>query len=354
MKTNKNTSRKKQYKLPPFKVKRVVSSLTQSQGWGIKQLRVPETWTVTQGEGITVMVIDTGYTDHPDLEGAIDKTKCRSFIPNEPDVMDLNGHSTHCCGIIGARDNGVGMVGVAPKCNIITVKVLGENGSGGHDIIRAGLEYAKKIKPDVISMSLGSPFNDIKTHSLIKDLYDMNIPVIAAAGNDGRDNAVNYPGKYPETICVTAYDKNGKPARFNSAGPQTDFSAPGVDIYSTWLNKEYAELSGTSMATPFIAGLVALLIAKHKKQEAETGKNDCKTVAQIKEHLVKYADDRGVVGKDAQWGYGVVDPYKLITNSSTDEIEAPPPIGPVNPPVRIGIRDIWMRFIGQIKRLFGV
>lgn len=319
--------------LYPFEVKKVLSTLSQTQGWGIKQLNVPEAWKITKGKGITVMVIDTGYTDHPDLNGAMMVAKSRSFLKHEPLINDLNGHSSHCCGIIGARNNDIGMVGVAPECNIITLKVLGSDGTGGFDAIRNALKYAIEVKPDVISMSLGSHSYDTEMHNLIKQLHKMNIPVIAAAGNDGKKqigrhviDTINYPAKYPEVICVAAFDKYGYPAGFNSYGSDNiDFSAPGVDIYSTWINHEYVSISGTSMATPFVAGLVALLLAKHRKQELITGLNDCKTVDQIKEHLIKYTDDKGVVGKDLHWGYGVVDPVKLIQALENEDVTSPPP-----------------------------
>jgi len=309
------------FKLPPYKVEDVVSTLAQATGWGIKQLNVPVTWTVTQGEGITVLVLDTGCSYHPDLSNTIILNKSKSFVPGEPSILDENGHSTHCCGIIGASNNNMGMVGVAPGCKIITGKVLGTGGSGSFKSIAEGLEYAIKIKPDVVSMSIGSSVSNSRMHKAIKKLYELNIPIIAAAGNDGASNAVNYPGKYEETICVTAFDAKGAPAGFNSTGDKVDFSAPGVDIYSTWLDNRYVKLSGTSMATPFITGLVCLLLAKHKKQEKDTGKNDCKTVQQIKEHLIKYADDKGIVGKDDIWGYGVIDPQRLI--AETESISIP-------------------------------
>jgi subtilisin family serine protease len=330
--------------LYPYEVQEEVSTLSQSQGWHVKQLRVPETWTVTRGKGKVVMVIDTGYTDHVDLEGAMDKSKSKSFLPNETSITDKNGHSTHCSGIIGARDNSRGCVGVAPECTIITVKVLGENGSGSFHAIRRSLEYAIQIKPDIISMSLGSHSYDSEMHRLIKKLYEMDIPIVAAAGNDGRGNAVNYPAKYEDVICVTAFDSRGRPARFNSTGPEADFAAPGVDIYSTWLKGRYVKLSGTSMATPFIAGLVTLLLAKHEDQEAKTGKNDCKTVKQIKEHLIKYADDKGVVGRDDTWGYGVIDAVEAIT-AAEDGAPVPDPTPAPKPPRK---RPWWRRFWGWL------
>lgn len=278
--------------------------------WGIDQLNVPDTWKVTKGKGVSVMVIDTGLSDHRNLSGAINRNKSKNFCPTET-LLDENGHSTHCCGIVAARgrDN---VWGVAPEAEIIVVKALDRDGYGSVTEVIKALKYAKEVKPDVISMSLGFGYRHPVMQDVIKELYEMNIPIIAAAGNDGNGNKVDFPAKFQEVICVGAYSKDGKPAWFSNQSDNVDFSAPGVDIYNTWLHNEYASISGTSMATPFVAGIVALLIAKHRKQEKETGKNDCKTVKQIKEHLIKYADDKGVVGKDKAWGYGVIDINELI------------------------------------------
>jgi subtilisin family serine protease len=338
-------------KLPPFKVKNIVSTLSQVHGWGIKQLNVPTTWSITKGEGIIVMVIDTGYCNHSDLEEAIIVDKCKSFVENEKDITDYSGHSCHCMGIVGARDNDIGMVGVAPECKIISVKVLGADGTGDLDGIIKALKYAIKIKPHVINMSLGTSEDNPQIHKLIKKLYDLNIPIIAAAGNDGRKNSVNYPAAYPETICVTAYDKNGKPAKFNSTGKETEFSAPGVDIYSTWLNNKYGVLSGTSMSAPFMTGLVALLLSKHMKQEVSTGKNDCKTIPQIREHLKKYSDSKGIIGHDENWGYGVVDPVKLIYGNEeiSDEIEEESKLSTVVPETNF---NIFKKIISWFRGIF--
>lgn len=336
--------------LLPFTVKRVVTALSQSHGWGIKQLNVPDTWPITKGKGKTALIIDTGCPDHPDLEGAILVEASRSFVSCEPSIYDLNGHGSHVAGIIGARDNDTGMVGVAPECTMVAAKVLGENGSGDFSAIRKALKYAKTLRPDVINMSLGSSDYDKEMHDLVKDLYEMNIPIIAAAGNDGEGNAVNYPAKYPEVICVTAFDKNGNPASFNSTGPEANFSAPGVDIYSTWIDKKYVEISGTSMATPFVTGLVLLLLAKHAKQEAETGKNDCRTVEEIRQHLIKYADDKGVVGRDETWGYGVINPSKLASDETITEN-----ISTSMPPIeKLGILQIVFNVLKKVfNRLNG-
>lgn len=301
-----------EFVLPPFTVTHVVQTLSQVHGWGIEQLHVPDTWKITKGKNIRCLVLDTGFSDHVDLEGGIDKDASRDFVNEGLD--DLNGHSTHCLGIIGARDNSAGMVGVAPECTLITGKILNKQGTGGLNPIVKALQWARHLKPDVVSMSVGAPIYNRYIHTEIQRLYQMNIPVICAAGNNPKA-PVSFPAAFPETIAVTAYDKNGKPAFFNSIGEQVDFSAPGVDIYSTYLRQSYAELSGTSMSTPFMAGLVCLLLSKHRIQEEETGKNDCITVDQIKEHLIKYADDKGIVGKDHNWGYGVVNPREMFLHA---------------------------------------
>lgn len=308
-------------KLPPVEVNEELGTLSQRIDWGLRQLNVPKTWSITKGDGITVMVIDTGHPVHPDIgDNAIEGKNC---IPNEP-IIDENGHQLHCTGIICAKDNETGMVGVAPNAKCISVKALNKNGSGSYQGLTEALDYAIEMKPDLVSMSLGGSAPSTAMHSRIKKLYSMNIPVVCAAGNSG-DGGVNYPAAFDETIAIAAYDKYGNVARFSSKGEKVEWAAPGVNIYSTYLNNGYASLSGTSMACPFIAGVVALMLAKHKKQEAETGKNDCKTVAQIREHLLKYTNDKGEVGRDNSWGYGVIDVERLINDGKVKPKPSPTP-----------------------------
>jgi subtilisin family serine protease len=317
---------KHEIKLPNYNINEKLGSLSQRIDWGLKQLNVPKTWSITKGDGITVMVIDTGHPIHPDIgDNAIEGKNC---IPDEP-LKDENGHQLHCTGIICAKDNQTGMVGVAPEAKCISVKALNKSGSGSYQGLAEALDYAIEMKPDLISMSLGGSSPSSAMQSRIKKLYDMNIPVICAAGNSG-DGGVNYPAAFDETIAVAAYDKYGRVANFSSKGEKVEWAAPGVNIYSTFLNNGYASLSGTSMACPFIAGVVALMISKHRKQENATGKNDCKTVAQIREHLLKYTNDKGEVGRDNSWGYGVIDVEKLIK----DGVETEPTPTPTNTPTK--------------------
>jgi subtilisin family serine protease len=331
--------------LPPVKITMVVSTLSQTQDWGIKQLRIPDTWSVTKGAGEMVLVIDTGMPLHTDLLGAITVSQCKTFIPEE-DTIDYQGHSTHCCGIIGARNNDFGCVGVAPECQIVTYKALNKDGIGGSNSIVDALNAAILLKPSVISMSLGCALPDEEQERLIKKLYDMNIPIIAAAGNEG-SQGTGYPASYKEPISIGAYDKNKSIAYFSSIG-KVDFCMPGVDIYSTFINNKYCQMSGTSMATPYMAGVVALLLAKHRKQEKETGKNDCKTVEQIIEHLKKYSIDVGPTGKDEWFGYGIIDVNKMITTvESVDKpIVVDPYLGFGTPTKWQKVKDwFWKTFV---------
>ena len=339
-KKGKKPIKDKPFKLPPHEYKSVITTLSQKQGWGIKQCNVPKTWTITQGEGETVMVIDTGWSNHSDLG----ENSVKGICTVDGRIDDKEGHGTHCAGIIAAKNNTSGMVGVAPKAKVVAVKALGDDGSGSFAAIAKALEYAIETKPTVISMSLGAPSCTGRVEKAIKKLYEMNIPIICAAGNDGK-RGVDYPAKYPETIAVAAYDKSGNIANFSAVGKEVDWAAPGVNIYSTYLNDKYAILSGTSMACPFVAGIVALLISKHKKQEERTGKNDCKTIEQIKEHLLKYTVDKGIIGKDNNFGYGMLDVEKLIVEGSS--ADNPAIIVPDKPQVS------WLtKLFGWFKSIF--
>ena len=335
-----NKIMKDEVRLPDFKVEEVFNSFSQSLDWGLKHHNIPNTWKVTQGEGITIAVIDTGMPDHVDIgDNAIEGD---NFIAEE-DIYDYNGHQTHCVGIISAKNNEEGYVGVAPKAKCVCIKALNKNGSGSYFQIAQALESVVKLKPDVVSMSLGGTQASPEMHKFIKELYKMNIPVVCAAGNSAFQG-VGYPAAFPETIAVASYDKYGKISYFSSRGPEVDWAAPGSDIASTFLNNTYAVLSGTSMACPFMAGVIALMIAKHRKQEKETGKNDCKTVEDIRNHLLKYTNDKGTIGKDNDWGYGVLDVEALITGEPEPEPEpepkpepepeppSPPDMTPPSPP----------------------
>ena len=294
--------KKEEIRLPEYKVEEVYTSFSQTTDWGLSKLNIPKIWKESTGQNVIIGVIDTGYPDHPDIsDNAI---KGKSFITNES-IEDKHGHQTHCVGIISAKDNNQGMVGVAPDAKCLCVKGLSNSGSGSNSGIAKSIEYCISKNVDLISMSLGGRSPSPEIQSAVRKAYIKNIPVICAAGNSGF-SGVNYPAAFEECIAVAAYSKDDKIARFSSRGKQVEIAAPGVNIFSTYKDKGYARLSGTSMACPFVAGVVALLISKGKKD----GK--IHTVDEIRELLRSHADDMGSAGKDSDWGYGIIDADSML------------------------------------------
>ncbi|MEP6944875.1 MAG: S8 family serine peptidase [Acidobacteriota bacterium] len=188
------------------------------------------------------------------------------------DPMDDNGHGTHCAGIIGAEgDNGEGIAGVNWHVKIMPLKFLGRGGFGSTDDAIEAINYAidrKKhgVNIRIISASWGSTTNSKALEDTIRAAGDAGILFVAAAGNDGSDNdrRPHYPSNYdlPNVISVAALDRSDNLASFSNFGVKTvHVAAPGKDILSTWLNDAYREASGTSMATPYVSGVAALIVA---------------------------------------------------------------------------------------------
>ena len=228
------------------------------QPWGIRRVGAAAAWTRYQGAGVKVAVIDTGIDDsHPDLAGVV----AGGFNALEPgkEWKDDEGHGTHVAGTIAALRDGKGVVGVAPKARLYAVKVLDKNGNGTYSDIIAGLEWATKNGMDVANMSLGAPEGNEPLHKAVIAAEKAGLVLVAAAGNED-GGPVTYPGAYPETIAVGASNNQDAWAKFSSKGPQVAVIAPGEDIKSTVPGGSYAEMSGTSMASPHIAGMAALLV----------------------------------------------------------------------------------------------
>lgn len=223
-----------------------------------------------RGRGATVLVIDTGApmwrrplarkpSIHPDLEGALRIADCRSFVPHEPENFDFNGHGTAVCGIIAARDNRFGIVGYAPECEIVCFKAADRTGHGESAWLRAALDAAAELRPDAVSISLGMPNG---THILVKPLRrlrELGVAVFAGAGNNGPDAKMDAPARMDGVVSVGALGKDGEIAPFSSGGRAADELFPGEGIYTTWLRGGYAEVSGTSFATPAAAAMEALM-----------------------------------------------------------------------------------------------
>lgn len=305
--------------IPKTEVKEIgtIDQLSEIYGWGIKDLKIPDLWSTTKGKGSVVMVMDSGFTGHPDIGDNEIKKLSKSFIKET--ITDRNGHGTHLTGIIGAKLNSSGIVGVAPECKIISVKVLNKHGRTNDEILERALEYAVKVKPDVINMSLGSYDPQPSLEPLYKKLiYELNIPIVCAAGNEGK-KGVMYPARYPYTISVGSYKEDRTLSDFSAFSElgHINFVAPGDEILSTYLKKQYAVMSGTSMAAPFVSGILALLISKCKEEGRSYTSEKLRTL------LASVSIDMGAVGKDEKFGNGIIDVRAAIREIEGLGIEVP-------------------------------
>ena len=296
------------FRLPPLAVETTYRSLSETIDWGLSMVGVPEQWQQTRGQGIRVAVLDTGIDEnHVDLAEAIDDA--RDFTRSRSGPIDKQGHGTHVAGTIAARQNDVGVIGVAPECRLLVGKVLGDDGSGTAAGVAAGIDWACDSGAQIISMSLGSARSSEVIHAAIVRATEKGRFVICAAGNDGRPSSVNYPGRWSNTIAVAAVDRSGRVTRFSSRGAEVDVSAPGQDVLSTYLNGGYAKLSGTSMAAPMVAGVVTLMLSKHVNHG---GRTPVTNTHQLREHLRRTSTDAGPRGHDPAYGWGLINPASML------------------------------------------
>jgi major intracellular serine protease len=269
----------KKAKLTPFKIVEVDATIQADQlPYGIKEVEAHEIWKQGEkGEGVVIAILDTGIdTNHPDLKERI--IDGRNFTPEGGvnDFEDNNGHGTHVAGIIGASEDGGGVVGIAPKCKLLICKVLDADGSGSFDGIIKGMEYARKWRGAngervrIMNLSLGGSFDLPDLHEAVKKAVHDDICVVVASGNEGDGDEKSmehgFPGRYNECIQVAASDEKNKLAVFSNNNLEIDVIAPGVNILSTYPKSSYARLSGTSMATPHISGILALVINMGEKK----------------------------------------------------------------------------------------
>lgn len=287
---------------------------------GDNQINVSSVWNAGfTGQGVRVAILDTGITTaHPELAGRI--VACKTEVVGTASCEDDNGHGTHVAGIAGAQGVNSAAKGVAPNISFMSDKVLDSSGSGSLSQVIAGIQWATYgtdgnlgtgDEAHVISMSLGTSQTWKRTNcdnavpsmtSAINFAVSNGVTVVAAAGNRG-GAGVSLPGCISTTIVVGAVDFNDVLASFSGQGfaiKDHGVVAPGVNIFSTWLNDGYNTLSGTSMATPAVSGAVALLKSA----------NSSLTPADMKTKLFITAKDLGSIGPDTKYGNGRIDTYR--------------------------------------------
>jgi subtilisin len=296
--------------LPPYRVdlQHVPHSVQEGVDWAVASYGIPGLWKHSKGEGVTVAVIDSGVSPHSALKDVV--VDYRNFS-SDSDVYDTLGHGTHVAGVIGAR-SGLAK-GIAPGAKLISMKVLGHSGMGSNEAVATAITHAGEAKVDLVCMSLGCARPDARVHDAIRNITSKGVIVVCAAGNDG--GAVNYPAAFTETIAVGAVDKDGNVCQFSSRGKEIVVAAPGQDITSTWLADGYATISGTSMAAPFVTGVLTLWVSDAKK----TGQK-VSGAAAVKA-LSETCRDVGQQGRDPEYGWGLMDPHKLLNYTATASIE---------------------------------
>lgn len=303
------------YSLPPVRMDSqpmTASALGQQIDWGLRERKMPELWKRSQGEGVLVIILDTGVPSHRDLP-----TPLFSYnFTGSTSKFDHNAHQTHCAGIVSALNNDDGVVGWAPQATLAHIKVLNDIGMGSTSWIERGIQQATKSwiarRKDfigcIISMSLGGIYDEGQEQALMR-AQDAGILVVAAAGNSGfrnRSSTVDHPGASEHTIGVAAYRRDGAIADFSSGGPEVDIAMPGEQILSTIPGNKYQVMSGTSMATPAAAGLLACALA------SRPGDDEIRTAEGMRNFLKLHAEDRGDLGKDDRFGFGVPIADQLI------------------------------------------
>jgi subtilisin family serine protease len=287
--------------------------------WHYPKIGLPATWDGTTGSStVIVAVIDTGVelTD-AELDSKITTgaNAGYDFVNDDTNPTDDHGHGTHVAGTIAAEtNNGTGVAGVCWACKIMAVKVLDNTGSGSTLDVAAGIDWARTHGAKVANLSLGSLGSGVTLQNAVNNAYNAGLVVVGAAGNnagdaDTSDDGVMYPGAYANAIAVGATDSSDNRASFSNYGPELDVTAPGVGILSTVMGSGYQSWSGTSMATPHVAGAAGLL--------ASAGITD---PAMIRSRLTSTATDLGAGGFDNFYGHG-----RINVDLAIDVSESNPP-----------------------------
>jgi subtilisin family serine protease len=274
--------------------------------WAMFAFPFSALWQCGRGAGITVAVVDSGVqANHPDLAGRVrpGAAVVNGAVQTGAGGTDVNGHGTHVAGIVGAGENGIGVVGVAPEVTILPVRVLDANGVGPNSDIGKGITWAVDHGAKVINVSIGSDTKSASVSTAVDYAVDHGVVVVAAAGNGGPTGNPRYPAALAKVIAVGALSQNGDVASYSTNGDYVDVVAPGSNIYSTKPPSTWGMNSGTSMASPHVAALAALII---------DARNAPVSPGNMLRRLTSTATDAGPPGFDPAYGWGCINPIGAV------------------------------------------
>ena len=274
-----------------------------TESWGVAHIGANQAHiSGNKGTGIKIAVIDTGIDyNHQDLDdNYAGGWNCIGNNANPFDDSD-NSHGTHVAGIIAAEENGIGTIGVAPEAELYGVKVLDAEGNGTLESVVAGIQWAANNGMDIANLSLEGPNVAPLQDACNAAYYNAGVLLVAAGGNTN-GGSVRYPGGYSTVIAVTATDSMNQRAFFSPVGSALELAAPGFSIFSTIAGGGYGFISGTSQASPHVAGTAALFFLTNPVDENDNG-----TIHdEVRELLQVTAIDLGEPGRDTIYGFGLV------------------------------------------------
>jgi len=298
---------------PIFDAASIPAPTTSYTQWNYTALRLAEIHNSFTGTNVKVAVIDSGVDrENPELNGGqvldgCDWVTSPTNVCRGTGVLDENGHGTHVAGIIAAKNDGFGVTGVAPGATILPLRVLGADGSGWLSDIAAAIDYAVANGAKVINLSLGGTLDYSLIRISVEQAVASGVTVVAAAGNGGSGAAASYPAAYPGAIAVAATTESNLIATYSNSGNYIDVAAPGSAILSSWpTGTGYARLSGTSMASPHVAALAALIIQRNTATAISTSPAAIRTA--IESVAVKSNSDYSV----SRYGLGVINPFESL------------------------------------------
>jgi subtilisin family serine protease len=282
-----------------------------SSQWNLHNMGIEDAWPMSLGEGVVVAVIDSGVST-AGLDTPINMVAGYDFIDDDDDATDEHGHGTHVAGTIAQSTNdGLGTAGIAPEAMIMPVRVLGADGSGSSQGVAAGITWAVDNGADVINLSLGARVGSQVEQEAVRYALDHGVVVIAATGNDGEAQSLNYPAAYNGVIAVGATGFDSVVAPYSNGGRGIDFAAPGGDMGEDLDGDGYPDgvlqetfqgngvwnwyfFQGTSMASPHVAGAYALLLS--------AGANPSEAYVALTDTSL----DMGSEGYDVTYGQGEI------------------------------------------------